>query len=174
MASTADESPVTTFRVLAERYCAFIESFDSLKRGEFVWQLAEHLVDLYAAGMRLPSQYGDDGFEAPASMTNAEWQELFWRLRRKLGDADLYSVMFDPYESGATPIAGSLADDAADIYRDLRRGLAVIAVDGGLDNAVWEWQFGFDNHWGEHATAALYALHSLTHPGSVMWVARDE
>jgi Domain of unknown function (DUF5063) len=70
--------------------------------------------------------------------------------------------MFDPYESGATPVMGSLADDAADIYRDLRGGLSLIDVDGGLDNAVWEWQFGFEYHWGVHAASALYALHSLT------------
>jgi hypothetical protein len=174
MAATSDDSPITTFRVLAERYCAFIESSESLGRGEFVWQLAEHLVGLYAAGMRLPFPDGDDDFDAPESMTSEEYQELFQRLGRKLGDADFYSVMFDPYESGSTPVTGSLADDAADIYRDLLSGLNVIAVEGGLGNAVWEWRFGFDNHWGKHAAEALYALHSLTHPGSVKWVARHE
>ena len=63
-------------------------------------------------------------------------------------------------------MAGSLADDAADIYRDLPSGLN--------DNAVGEWRFGFDNNWGKHAAEALYALHSLTHPGSIRWLARDE
>lgn len=172
--ATADNSPSSTFRLLAERYCAFIESSETLGRGEFIWQLAEHLVGLYAAGMKLPLPHGDDEFDAPETMTNQEWHELFQRLGRKLGDTDLYSVMFDPYESGSNPVTGSLADDAADIYLELRSGLNVIAVEGGLDNAVWEWRFGFDNHWGKHAAEALYALHSLTHPGSVRWVARDE
>ena len=170
----ASDSPVATFRVLAERYCAFIESSDSLKRGEFVWQLAEHLIGLYATGMRLPTGTGDDDFDAPSAMTHEEWHELFERLGRKLGDVDHYSVMFDPYESGSTPVTGSLADDAADVYLDLKSGLAVIGAGDGLANAVWEWRFGFDNHWGKHAAEALYALHSLTHPGSVKCVARDE
>jgi hypothetical protein len=174
MAAPPDDSHIATFRVLAERYCAFIESCDSLRRGEFVWQLAEHLIGLYAAGMRLPFPSGDDDFDSPSAMTHEEWQELFQRLSRKLGDVDCYSVMFDPYESGSTPVTGSLADDAADVYRDLKSGLAVIGVGGGLDNAVWEWRFGFDNHWGKHAAEALYALHSLTHPGGVKWVAQDE
>jgi hypothetical protein len=174
MPAPPDESPISTFRVLAESYCAFIDSSESLERGEFVWQLAEHLVGLYAAGMRLPFPGGDDDFDAPASMTSEEWQELYQRLGSKLGNVAFYSVMFDPYELGATPVTGSLADDAADIYRDLRVGLNVIESEGGLDNAVWEWRFGFDNHWGKHAAEALLALHSLTHPGSVKWVGRDE
>jgi Domain of unknown function (DUF5063) len=174
MAATPDDLHIETFRALAERYCAFIESSDSLKRGEFVWQLAEHLIGLYSAGMRLPFASGDDDFDTPSAMTHDEWQDLFQRLRSKLDDVDIYSVMFDPYESGSTPLTGSLADDAADVYRDLKAGLSVIAGGGGMDNAVWEWRFGFDHHWGKHAADALYALHSLTHPGGVKWVDRDE
>ena len=174
MAAAPDDSKIATFRVLAERYCAFIESSDPLKRGEFVWQLAEHLIALYAAGAELPFASVDDDFDAPDPVTHEEWQGLFRRLGRKLGDVDYYSVMFDPSEFDSTPVTGSLADDAADVYRDLKRGLAVIAVGLGLDNAVWEWRFAFDNHWGKHAAEALYALHSLTHPGSVKWVDRDE
>ena len=51
MTGAPDDSRIEAFRVVAERYCAFIEASDSLKRGEFVWQLAEHLVALYAAAM---------------------------------------------------------------------------------------------------------------------------
>jgi Domain of unknown function (DUF5063) len=165
---------VEAFRVLAERYCAFIESFDALKRGEFVWQLAEHLIGLYATGAKLPSGGGDDDFDAPSVVTTEEWWELFQRLGRKLGDVECYAVMFDPYESDSKPVMGSLADDAADVYRELKDGLGVIASGGGIENAVWAWRFGFDSHWGKHAAEALYALHSLTYPGSVKWVGRDE
>lgn len=82
-----------------------------------------------------------------------------------------YSVMFDPYEFDSAPVTGSLADDAADVYRDLKGGLTVIAEGGALENAVSEWRFGFDHHWGRHAADAL---HALTHPGSVKWIDRHE
>ena len=169
-----DDSSIEAFKIAAERYCAFIDASESLKRGEFVWQLMEHFVPLYAAGMRLPLAIGDDDFDAPSAMTHEEWQELFQRLSTQLGDADYYSVIFDPYEFDATPVTGSLADDAADVYRDLKSGLAVIAEGGALEDAVWEWRFGFDNHWGRHTAEALYALHALTHPGSVKAISRDE
>jgi hypothetical protein len=114
--------------------------------------------------MNLPIGTGDDDFDAPEGMTSVEWQELFQRLDRKLGDVSDYSLMFDPYEFKTTPVTGSLADDAGDVYRDLKRGLEVIAAGGSLETAVWEWQFGFEHHWGNHAAHALHALHSLTRP----------
>jgi hypothetical protein len=170
----SDRSNVEAFRVLAEGYCAFIESSGSLKRGEFVWQLAEHFVALYDAGMKLPFAMADDETHTLESITNDEWQALYERLGAKLGEVNDYSFMFDPYDLTATPVIGSLSDDAADVYRDLKDGLVVLAEGGALEDAVWEWHFGFDNHWGRHAAHALYALHSLTHPGSVKSVKRTD
>jgi hypothetical protein len=170
----SDRPNVEAFRVLAERYCAFIETSGSLRRGEFVWQLAEHFVALYAAAMNLPIGTGEEDFGARQGLTSVEWQELFQRLDMKLGDVSDYSLIFDPYELKRTPVTGSLADDAADVYRDLQRGLEVIAAGGSLEDAVWEWQFGFEHHWGKHAAHALHALHSLTRPGSAKRVGRNE
>ena len=143
-------------------------------RGEFVWQLLEHLVALYAAAMNLPLGMSDDDFDAPEAMTSEDWWELYQRLGKKLSEVNEYSFMFDPYDFDSTPVTGSLADDAADIYRDIRRGLAVIGAGDSLENAVWEWQTSFDHHWGRHAAHAIHALHSLTHSGSVRWINRDE
>jgi hypothetical protein len=65
--------------------------------------------------------------------------------------------MFDPYELDQ-PVAGSLSDDLLDVYRDVRRGLALWESRRDAD-AVWEWKFHFDAHWGAHAVDALRALH---------------
>jgi hypothetical protein len=170
----SDRSNVEAFKTLAERYCAFIESSESLERGGFVWRLAEHFVALYDAGMKLPFAIGDDDTDSPESMTSDEWQALYERHGAKLGDVNDYSFMFDPYDSTVTPVIGSLSDDAADVYRDLKDGLVVLTGGRALENAGWEWHFGFDNHWGRHTAHALYALHSLTHPGSVRSVKQTD
>jgi hypothetical protein len=70
--------------------------------------------------------------------------------------------MFDPYE-GEMPVVASLADDIADIYRDLKKGFALLDAGGSRDRAVWEWRHGFEHHWGRHAAHALYAVYVLTH-----------
>jgi hypothetical protein len=56
------------------------------------------------------------------------------------------------------PVIGDLADDIADIYRDLRRGLNLLDA-GHTEQAVWEWVFHLKHHWGEHATSAIRALY---------------
>jgi hypothetical protein len=79
-----------------------------MARGEFVWQLAEHFVALYAAGMKLPFASGDNETDAPESMTSEEWQSLYERLGAQLGDVNDYNFMFDPYAAKARPVMGSL------------------------------------------------------------------
>jgi len=69
---------------------------------------------------------------------------------------DLYSEVFDPCVD-ESPVCGALSDDVLDIYADLRRGL-VTYDEGRLGSAVWEWEFHFDHHWGQHAVDALRAL----------------
>src|ERR1035437_2563042 len=124
--------------------------------------------------MNLPLGMSDDDFDAPEAMTSEYGWELYQRLGKKLSEVNEYSFMFDPYDFDSRPVTGSLADDAADIYRDIRRGLAVIGAGDSLEIAVWEWQTSFDHHWGRHAAHAIHALHSLTHSGSVRWINRDE
>jgi hypothetical protein len=62
-------------------------------------------------------------------------------------------------------VVSSLADDIASIYQDLKDGLAMLEETPNA--AAWEWRESFKTHWRRHATHALYAVFSLTHPGSV-------
>ena len=55
-------------------------------------------------------------------------------------------------------IPGDLADDLLDVYLDLKEGVATFDA-GYPRHAVWLWRFGFEVHWGHHATSALRALH---------------
>ena len=63
MAATPDDSRIATFRLRrallrVHRVVRLVEA-----RG-VVWQLAEHLIGLYSAGMRLPFASGNDDFDA--------------------------------------------------------------------------------------------------------------
>lgn len=94
-------------------------------------------------------------------------------LTAKLGDLDLYSFVFDPYEEPTTPVVGSLANDIADIYRDLAEGFAAVEAGGTTESGLWEWRVGFASHWGRHAAHTLYGVYVLTHPGGAQWVGLD-
>jgi hypothetical protein len=54
-------------------------------------------------------------------------------------------------------VAADLADDLADIWRDVKSGLLLYRSENPAA-ASWEWRFHFKAHWGRHATGAMHAL----------------
>jgi Domain of unknown function (DUF5063) len=153
------------FERLARAYCAFIDASASYDRVDLVAELERHLLALHAAALLLP--YGDPADEDREGLSHEEWSAIYKRLQSQLGDANDYWMVFDPFKE-EPPVVSELADDAADIYRNLLDGL-VFADTGDVPQAVWEWQHGFASHWGRHAASALYALRVLRDGGGSRW-----
>lgn len=156
-------SETDNFASAAQRYCAFVDATEGLDRDDLILQLQDHLVGLYSNALRLPA--GEPSESDVPETKHGEWLALHERLTLQLGDFDYYSLIFDPYELSSASVTGSLADDIASTYQDLKDGLAMI--EESPDAAAWEWRESFKTHWGRHVTHALYAVFSLTHPGSV-------
>lgn len=75
-----------------------------------------------------------------------------------------YSDVFNPLKD-TEPVTSNLADDLADIYRDIKGGLVLFDSQHPID-AAWEWRFGFQTHWGHHLVGAQRAIHEyLTEEG---------
>ena len=69
-----------------------------------------------------------------------------------------YYSKADPLEVPTDVVTiGDLADDLADIWRDLMAGLKLYEA-GQIEDAATEWKARFDCHWGQHAADALAAL----------------
>ena len=79
-------------------------------------------------------------------------------LKEKLGNWDSYRQLFDPTEDNEA-IFGSLADDIADIYFDLKEGLLLAEHQTPPEDIIWEWRLSFYSHWGKHAMDALLTIH---------------
>jgi hypothetical protein len=147
---------VAAFVCQAREFCSFVEKAGTLAVIDRTQSARQHLLELYAAAVALPSIEPPDGTKArgspdpPQNWSGFDTFETYWEI-------------FDPYDL-QEPVAGSLSDDVLDVYRDLRRGLAL--WDSHHDaGAVWEWKFHFDAHWGDHAVDALRALHRACRRG---------
>jgi hypothetical protein len=70
-----------------------------------------------------------------------------------------YRVVFDALEGDDADnlVTGWLADDLSSIYLDLKTGLDELQA-GRVEDAIWEWRFGYFMHWGRHATHAQSAI----------------
>ena len=94
-------------------------------------------------------------------MDHDEWSQLYRSLQQTLGDWDIYWMVFDPTKDREA-ITGSVSDDLADIYRDVREGVVRLQSEASFANEViWEWRQSYYSHWGQHALNALYTIHSL-------------
>ena len=116
------------------------------------------IAQLYSAGLELPGfpDEVDPDFEK-ALVSDAERLQVFEHSARL--PIQYYSEIFDPLPvpPDEEPVTGNLADDIADIFRDVVEGIRLF--DRGQESeAVWKWVFGIHSHWGEHATSAMRAL----------------
>ncbi len=117
------------------------------------------VTQLYLAALHLPPPWNDElPEENPPDLVSAdEVNEIFARaLQLPLTN---YSEIFDPIPIPAEePVVGNLADDLSSVFRHVAEGLRLFDSGRKLE-AVWEWGFSLQSHWGEHATSAIRAMH---------------
>lgn len=142
---------------------------------EFLADIHRRLAAVYEHALNLPSSGGRHPPEAPATRPAPATTEAsgnaprFHAFVQRLGADRYYFEVFDPWEDTGDPaVVGDLADDLWDIYTELQAGLA-LWDQGRRENAIWEWRFGFEMHWGEHATGAMRALYMLARRRADLW-----
>jgi hypothetical protein len=162
---------VNRFHLVAQRFCSPVDSAGTLDKAEFLLQVYRLLPELIGEAMRLPAEgFGDDEDDEDQE-TNVrqlhfggrfnyeEWSQLFNALKEKLGNWNYYNEVFDPTEDNEV-IHGSLPDDIAGIYCDLKEGIELKDSDNVLpQDVIFKWRCGFYSHWGKHAIDALRTLH---------------
>lgn len=148
------------FRTVAERFCGLIEGYDGKDWSGFERTLRKVLAALIHAAYALPEVEPNE-VDSPG-VPHDEWQRLYDQLKHKLAVQE-YWMVFDPLESSdPEPVCADLADDLADIWRDLQVGLRTDEP----GDAIWNWRFNFHAHWGSHATAALFCLQQTASIGT--------
>ena len=159
------------FTATAQRFCILLEH-PIRDRDAWLADILKTLAALYAAAAVLheipPPAEGRD-IPAEFKLTNDEWNALYLHLKHALGNDAHYSAHFNPLTTNPQtdePTQGDLADDLADIYRDLKPGLTAwnTGDDTYLADILFQWlDMGHRHHWGRHATDALRALHWLVY-----------
>ena len=154
----------TDFARIATRYVELVsDPVDDAHT--FAQRLLESLTQLYSAALVMP--YVDDidlDFNFHRS-TEDEWRTVFQNVGNAFGERVYYWLNHDPIyprDGSDNIVCGCLADDCADIHRDIIGPL--MAFNDGepkhLNDIIWEWSATpFRSHWGIHAIQAINALH---------------
>ena len=139
---------------IARKFCLFIESYS----GEtFLKELQSYLLALYQAGNNLPEvdMLEDRDFEK--TLDDDFFERINALVARRLTVNRYYLHVVDPSNEQEREIVfGDLLDDVGDIYKDLKRSLAVFDIGSkGAENAAyWKFKWYFDHHWGDHCANA--------------------
>lgn len=155
------------FAESAEDFCGRVESLAAPPQAERIAYLRKSLATLVAEALGLPEIEPSDQ-QFGLSIPHDEWQTRFAAINAALGSQGAYWTTLSAV-ADAEPEAVNLplADDLADIWRDLTPGLRALGAGAWPDpdadeRAIyWEWQFSFHAHWGAHAVEALRALQAL-------------
>lgn len=158
-----DSEQVRHYRSVAAEFCTVVEARDAHTAIGFAQAIHQLLPRLYSAATVLPSSVPETDQSAGDAMSHEDWRRLHFDLSGLFGRWNFYWLVFDPYDNvEREPVCGSLADDLADIYRDLSDGRLDETLRGALCPAdvVWAWKQAFETHWSAHATGALRALNA--------------
>jgi len=150
-----------SFPLIAQEFCQLVERGSLSERKHFIQTLFTHLARLCEVANRLPwvdpitpdVEINQNEIKSHAE----ECVELSVRLRKTFGNLDGYWDVFDQTRK-EDPINGSLANDIAEIYMDLKEALSLLGNGTNLNDVYWQWRFDFRSHWGRHAGSALRFL----------------
>ncbi len=151
---------VLEFLGVAHKYCLFIEEVHKYTLDEIRDYLQKTLSLLYVRGSVLPLLMEDDYPMNEKYVTEEHWQTVFNELREKFGDQDEYWFVENDNPHNDL-VKGSLADNLADIYQDLKDFVILYQkpMRDAKEAAVWEIQQLFRSHWGFSAVNVLKVLH---------------
>lgn len=146
------DSIVQEYFELVQRFCSIIEGL--VISEEQIKELLSMLLLLYEKALHLPDTEPND--------SDIYTDEEMKVLPLEIGFRNYYWEVFDPFDEDEEDklVCGMIFDDLNDIYRDLMEGVRAFKA-GDLNEAVWLWKFGVDNHWGTHAVSLIKALHWL-------------
>jgi hypothetical protein len=115
------------------------------------------LTALYSAVLDLPAGVAPQ--EPPSSVSDERWNAV--RARFAHLPFRYYTTVINPL---AYPVedmtVADVADDLADLYRDLEDGI-VLYDRGAFDEAAWHWRHTFRSRWGRRLLGALGATHAF-------------
>jgi uncharacterized protein DUF5063 len=148
---------------------------DEVEDGAFARRVRDALAQVYLEAAllgppgRVESQaadnWGDLEDSAPRGVDSRALQE---KLKARFGEHDVFVDVFDPSQLAVEdidPIERSLSQELVEIDDDLAEAITLLGED--RPDALWDVQWAFENHWGDHAHACLRPLHQMATFGVV-------
>lgn len=152
----SDHSPASIESAIHDYLALFKDKPD--EDGVRLSRLCEALDRLVIEYHRSPEVQPGTEDEAPS----VPYEPLAARASASFPELGLYAHA-EPMEGLDQQLTqGDAIDDLADIARDLS-GVLWLIKHGAVDDAIWEFRFGYQSHWGMHLHQLRRYLYSVMH-----------
>jgi hypothetical protein len=156
--------PVIEFVAVANETCVFMEQASGFSKKDFIDKTRKILPLVYYKAGLLPETrpFFEEGTEK--FVAEAEWQKVHDAILQKLGQHNDYAqIPVSGNNETEEYTGGSIAEDMADIYQDLKDFLMVYRM-GTIElmnDAIYECVQHFEQYWGQKLLDSLRNLHIL-------------
>lgn len=142
----------------AERFCYLIEHVHDFEHQVWLTEISHILPRIHTMMGVIDSSNRNECLFALSDID--ERFDLFCKLKKTLGDKDGYEWGGELKDN---ELYGSLSDDLADLYFEIKRGLDLIEMGGkeSVPAPLSLWRDGFFLHWGKHLVDAQRHLYDL-------------
>lgn len=155
---------VAEFVSVAGEFCNLAEHPAGKERKTMVFTFREIIARLYYLAQVLPPVEPVLIDALQQYVVEDEYDQVMNELKKKLGPADDYPEVFDPVRQETEgAVSASLSENIADIYQSLKD--FILNYSNGtneiMNDAIWDCQQDFEQHWGQKSVNALRAMHNL-------------
>ena len=158
--SNLHEKDITDFITIASEYCRALDNLHQYTPHTFASYSVKILPLLYLKASVLPDYENYDRDAIEKFVAEEEWNKVRLQLQKIFGKHDSYIEIVGRFGKKEP---GSLSENMADIYQDLKDFTQLIAL--GIEDvtmeAVGEVKRNFDDYWGQRAVNSLKILHTL-------------
>ncbi len=156
------------FVTVANEFCLLLESSGKISKMDFIDRSQKLLPLLYLKASLLPKVENEFEGEIEKFVGEGDWEYIKTAVIEKMGANDEYLEVFDDgMRDSDEPIVASISENFADIYQDLKDFLTSyrIASVEIMNDALWDLNNNFYQHWGQAIVNSLRAIHYLlAHP----------
>lgn len=157
-------SALVEFVRAANECCLYLEELKGTEGKAFIADSVKHLAELYALFLKIGET--EPVFDTPPEhmVTEQHWSALFQRMAGILGlSNDILRVAAENEFDQSELVNHTISEDMADVYQELKDFTVVFSrgLEELMNDAAWELQVRFAEHWGMKLLRALSALHML-------------
>lgn len=157
-------SEMVEFVTSANAYCHLLEKPEGVDGKAFIEQSVKHLSGVYAAILKIATTEPVYDSQAEPIVTEQEWSMVYQRISMLLGphNETLRPAEEDEFDRSDL-VTHTVSEDMADVYQEMRNFTTIYSrgIEELMNDASWELNERFGEHWGKKLLRALTALHDL-------------